>query len=83
MWARGEYGGEKVKFGVGIIESGEAYPDSARVTTDTIELGSEWQRYTIPLTGEDLSAIRTGFVVTFQGRRSPVTIYLDDIRFTE
>jgi len=29
----------------------------------------------------DLSRIRTGFVVTLTGRETPVTIYLDSIRF--
>jgi len=82
VWARGEYGGEKVTFGVGLLDSARAYPDSAIVKTETIELAAEWRRYDLPLEGEDLSSLKTGFVVTLQGRRSPVTIYLDDIRFT-
>jgi hypothetical protein len=41
----------------------------------------EWQRYRVPLAGTDLSRIRTGFVVTLTGRETPVTIYLDSIRF--
>ncbi len=81
LWARGEYGGEKVTFGVGLLASDRAYPDSSIQKTETIALTSEWQRYLVSLEGEDLSSLKTGFVVTLQGRRSPVTIYLDSIRF--
>lgn len=81
LWARGEYGGEKVSFGVGLLGKDRAYPDSTVVKTRTIELESEWRSYRIPLEGEDLSSLKTGFVVTLQGRQSPVTIYLDSIRF--
>ena len=48
---------------------------------DGIQLTREWQRYTVPLKKVDLSSIKTGFVVTLTGRRTPVTIYLDSIRF--
>ncbi len=82
VWARGEYGGEKVTFGVGLLGSDTDHPDSAIVKTDTLVLASEWRRYVVPLRGEDLSSLKTGFVVTVQGRQSPVTIYLDGIRFT-
>ena len=80
LWARGEYGGEKVSFGVGLLENRE-YSDSAVVKTDTVALTSDWKRYRLSLEGEDLSSLKTGFVVTLQGRRSPVTIYLDNVRF--
>lgn len=46
-----------------------------------VELTREWQRYSIPLKKLDLSSIKTGFVVTLVGRSTPVTIYLDSIRF--
>jgi hypothetical protein len=81
IWARGEYGGEKVDFGVGILGRGRKYKDTAIVKTRTIELTTEWRRYDVPLDGEDLTSIKTALVVTLQGRRSPVTIYLDGIRF--
>ncbi len=81
LWARGEYGGEKVTFGVGIIQQDKAHPDSAIEKTDAIQLTRQWQRYTVPLEGADLSSIKTGFVVTLTGRRTPVTVYLDRIRF--
>jgi hypothetical protein len=81
VWARGEYGGEQVSFGVGLIGSDKAFPDSSIAKVDNIRLKREWKRYTVPLKRKDLSSIKTGFVVTVTGRRSPVTIYLDSIRF--
>ena len=81
LWARGEYGGEKVSFGVGIIGTDKANPDSGIAKVDGIELTREWQRYTVPLKKVDLSSLKTGFVVALTGRSTPVTIYLDNIRF--
>jgi len=81
LWARGEYGGEKVSFGVGIIEPSKQYPDSAIAKVNDIVLTHEWRRYTVPLRKRNLASIKTGFVVTITGRSSPVTIYLDNIRF--
>lgn len=81
IWARGEYGGEKVEFGVGLLGRGREHKDSAIVKTRQIELTDEWRRYDVPLEGEDLSSLKTALVVTLQGRASPVTVYLDSIRF--
>ena len=81
VWARGEYGGEKVSFGVGLLETDRAHPDSGIAKVDGIELTREWQRYTVSLKNVDLSSLKTGFVVTLVGRQTPVTIYLDGIRF--
>ena len=81
VWARGEYGGEQVTFGVGLLGPDRDFPDSSIQKTGTIELTSAWKRYRVDLKGKDLSSLKTGFVVTLQGRRSPVTIYLDSIRF--
>ena len=49
--------------------------------TRGVKLTPEWRRYDLSLEGEDLSSIKTGFVVTLQGGRSPITVYLDSIRF--
>lgn len=81
LWARGAWGGEAVSFGVGFNEPPKPHADSGQVKLDNIVLTHEWRRYAIPLRGVDLSSIKTGFVVTLEGRQSPVTIYLDDIRF--
>lgn len=81
LWARGEYGGEQVSFGVGLLGTDRAFPDSGIAKLDGIALTRDWRRYRVPLEGLDLAAIRTGFVVTLTGRATPVTVYLDSIRF--
>lgn len=81
VWARGEYGGEHISIGVGLLGDDRDYPDSGQAKVDGIALTREWQRYRVPLKRVDLSSIKTGFVVTVTGRRTPVTIYLDSIRF--
>ena len=81
LWARGEYGGEKISIGVGLLGTDTAHPDSAKTKVDNIVLTREWQRYGVPLKKVDLSSIKTGFVVTLTGRATPVTVYLDSIRF--
>jgi hypothetical protein len=81
LWARGEYGGEKISIGVGLLGTDTANPDSAKTKVDNIVLTREWRRYGVPLKKVDLSSIKTGFVVTLTGRTTPVTVYLDSIRF--
>ena len=81
LWARGEYGGEKINIGVGLIDSSKPFPDSGKTSVEDIVLSREWQRYTVSLRKTDLSSIKSGFVVSLTGRSSPVTIYLDSIRF--
>ena len=80
--ARGAYGGERIDFGVGLIGDDKPHPDSGKKMVKGTVLEREWQRYSVPLRGLDLSSIKTGFVVTLVARRgSAVTVYLDDIRF--
>jgi hypothetical protein len=81
LWARGEYGGEKINIGVGLIDSSKPFPDSGKTSVEGIVLTREWQRFTVPLQKTDLSSIKSGFVVSLAGRQSAVTIYLDSIRF--
>ena len=81
LWARGEYGGERLKIGVGLLGKDKPHHDSGNTSVDGIVLSDEWQRYRIPLNNIDLSSIKTGFVVTLTGQRASVNIYLDNIRF--
>ncbi len=81
LWARGEYGFEKMDIGVGLLESDVTYPDSAKTSIKDVKLTDMWQRYRIPLDGLDLSSLKTAFVITLAGQRTSVNIYLDDIRF--
>ena len=66
---------------MGLIGDDKLQPDSGKTSIDGIVLTDEWQRYRIPLKRLDLSSIKTGFVVTLTGRRTPVTVYLDSIRY--
>lgn len=81
FWARGGKGGEAVEFKVGLLERDVPYFDTAIVTLGKVVLTPEWQEYSIPLTGKDLSRIKTGFVWVLSGKDEPITFYLDDIRF--
>jgi hypothetical protein len=81
LWAHGEYGGERVNLGVGLLESDKPHHDSGKTGVEDIVLKDEWRRYRIPLDGIDLSSLKTGFVVTLTGQPTAVTLYLDSIRF--
>ncbi len=81
FWARGEYSTEKISVSVGLLGQDKAHPDSGKTSALDIRLTREWQRYRIRLKKLDLSSIKTGFVVTLSGQGSPLTIYLDSIRF--
>jgi len=81
VWARGEYGGERISIGVGLLDAGAAHPDSAKRVVEGITLSHEWKRYRVRLKHLDLSSIKTGFVVVLDGKRVPVTVYLDSIRY--
>lgn len=84
FWVRGKSGGEEASFGVGLLDKKTEYPDSVVVKTRVIELGSEWKKLRIGFQeGDDLSSLKVAFVVTLEGQRSPVTIYLDSIRFVQ
>ncbi|NND53845.1 MAG: hypothetical protein HKN56_02615, partial [Gammaproteobacteria bacterium] len=81
LWARGDKGGEQIGIGVGIIGDDKPHPDSATKMRNGVRLTQEWERYTLPLEGLDLSSLKTGFVVTLMGRKDPVSLYLDNVRF--
>lgn len=80
FWARGANGGEKIaEFKMGGI-TGE-YPDSDSAAVGPIELTKEWQKYSIDLTGKDLSHVIGGFCFAASKDDNPngFIIYLDDI----
>jgi exo-beta-1,3-glucanase (GH17 family) len=84
--AKGQVGGEKVRFIVGGIGTqDDPYPDSLRPAASSgfITLGSAWQEYTINLKGQDLSHIIGGFGWVTERCANPqgATFYLDLIRF--
>lgn len=89
---RGTSNGVNIKFKVGGIGYGgncnllppnpqKPYPDSTCIDFGPITLTTNWQEYTIPLSG-DLSNINGGFAIIFEavsGSTSNATVYLDDI----
>jgi len=81
FWARGAKGGETVAFLVGIIGDDKKFHDTSLTKLDNVSLTTKWTEYTIDLTGKDLSRIKTGFGWTLGGSGSPITFYLDDIRY--
>jgi hypothetical protein len=93
FWARGENGGEQIEFFVGGVgrdaQSGaaiEPFPDSMPrypPAGTTFLLKTNWQEYTIDLTGETLTNIMGGFGWFAQISKNPngATFYLDDIEY--
>lgn len=80
FWARGEKGGEKVSFFMGGIKD-KPFSDTANRKLENLTLKKTWTRYRIPLDGEDLSRIKTGFGFNFSGQGRPFAFYLDDIQY--
>jgi hypothetical protein len=80
FWARGAEGGERVKFGFGLLGRDKKYGDSARGETE-VTLTKGWKQYDIGLRGKSLHRIKTGFFWTLAGQGRPVVFYLDDVRY--
>ena len=80
FWARGERGGEKVKFGVGLIGDDKPYRDSTRIDAE-FPLTQDWKQYEFKLAGRDLSQIKSGFFWTLAAQGENVVFYLDNIQF--
>ena len=80
FWARGARGGERIKFGVGIIKPDKKYFDTARVERE-FTLTNTWQQYSLDLRDKDLSRIKTGFLWTMEAQGETTSCYLDAIRF--
>ena len=79
FWARGEKGGERVKFFCGGLKDC-AFPDTGKGEVE-VELKKGWTRYRIALDGQDLSRMKTGFAFTLGGPAK--TFYLDDIEYVK
>jgi len=97
FWARGRDGGERVEFfcgGVGwsvdyrgrSVAPEAAHPDSLpKVSTGFIRLSREWRKYSIDLSGVDMSYVLGGFGWVVDGYRNrgrnEVVFYVDDIAY--
>jgi hypothetical protein len=82
FWARGTAGGEKINFGYGMITKEKQYSDSSTATLKSVTLSKDWQQFTIPLAGRDMSCIISGFFWTAVDPTKPLTFFLDDIEYT-
>lgn len=80
FWVRGATGGERVKFGFGIVGKDKAFHDTASGERE-ITLTPDWRRVEISLRGKSLRRIKSGFWWTLAGQGAPVTFYLDDVRY--
>jgi hypothetical protein len=81
FWARGAKGGETVSFSFGVLADPKPFPDTAKASLEAITLTAEWQQFEIPVTGKDLTRIKTGFIWTAAGSGSPTVFYLDSVRW--
>ena len=83
FWVRGENGGEIANFKTGGIDDiSLTYRDSyGPVETGFVTLTSEWKKYSMALTGRDISMVIGGFcwVSSFEQNPMGATIYLDEI----
>ncbi len=90
FWARGENGTEKGEFKIGGINCPPnhnpslPYQDSfGPLTTGVVTLTNTWKKYSINLTGINLSNVIGGFcwVTNQPSNPSGCTFYLDDIKY--
>lgn len=80
FWARGKDGGEKVKFGFGVLGPEKPHHDTATGELE-VTLRPTWTKYELDLRGKNLARIKTGFFWSVGGQGHPVTFYLDDVRY--
>lgn len=80
FWARGKEGGERVKFGLGLIGIEKKYHDSCKAESE-ITLTRDWKQYAIELSEKELIRIKSGFVWSLAGQGKPIEFYLDDIQY--
>jgi hypothetical protein len=86
FFARGEKGGEVVKFKVGgVSTSGKPNKDSfeAEPKEGAVTLTKEWKQYRIDLEGKNLSSVIGMFCWTASELANPkgLSFYLDDIQY--
>lgn len=80
FWVRGAEGGEKVKFGFGIIGKDKPFHDSDKAEQE-VTLTSDWQEVSIDVSGKDLSRIKSGFQWIAGAKGKAFAFFLDDVRW--
>jgi hypothetical protein len=80
FWAKADQDKVKVSVGYGLIGKDKKFPDSSKKSKE-IKLSKKWKRFSINVKEEDLSVLRSGFVLFSTGNAFPHSIYVDDIVF--
>ena len=80
FWARGESGGEEVRFGFGLIGKEKQYFDTGK-SEKLVQLTKQWKQVTIDIAGQDLQRIKSGFYWTCAVSDKPIRFYIDSIRY--
>ena len=80
FWARGGSGGEKIKFGFGLLGKDKKYFDTGSGEQE-ITLTKEWKQYSLDVSNANLQRIKTGFYWSLAGQGKPLTFYIDDVKF--
>ena len=70
-----------VGFEFGLIGADKKYHDSGRGKLEKVSLTNDWQQFQIDVSKQDLTRVKTGFVITTAGAKDPTTVYIDDILF--
>ncbi len=83
FWARGEAGGELIRFSAGgeKCKNGGTYFNSFQTLPLSVTLEQEWKKYTIDLEGYSLKSVLHGFVWSAPMPKDTIVFYLDDIYF--
>lgn len=79
--ARGENGGEKIRFFIGGI-NGKMINDTVDRGVD-VELTNEWKLYRIDLDRTELSRVKSGFGFSFEGQGHPIAFYINNIYYDD
>lgn len=84
FWARGENASEQVEFKAGgVADTSKRYRDDFEVTLGTKKLTTEWQQYTIDLSGKNLEGVLGAFAWIAQDslNANGLTFYLSELTF--
>ena len=80
FWAKCTQDERNAKIGYGLIKKDKPFPDSS-IKMKEIKLSTKWKKYTIKVKKEDLSCIRSGFVIFSTGFKQGHEIFIDDVVF--
>lgn len=80
FWAKCTQDDRNANIGFGLIKNDKPFPDST-IRMKEINLSTKWKKYTFKLKKEDLSCIRSGFVIFSTGFKQGHEIFIDNVVF--